>query len=193
MPCTISSSANHVMHSVLVAVARSQVLHSPLHLPVRLIAKAQNVRLVACIWLHLPFASQDFTVQRAQFLSVCGVQLCAAAALAFPIGMDNTGTPAGMQISAPPGSDGLMLSLGLAMEKLFGPMPPPPTTAACSGCTANVSYVPVWYQRPCMTHSCFFLHGSLLLPAPTAQCTRELSAVMSLIKAVSWRESCGKK
>jgi len=57
--------------------------------------------------------------------------------------MDNTGTPAGMQISAPPGQDGLMLSLGLAMERMFGPMPPPPTTAACSGCTANVSYVPV--------------------------------------------------
>ncbi len=57
--------------------------------------------------------------------------------------MDNTGTPAGMQISAPPGQDGLMLSLGLAMERMFGPMPAPPTTAACSGCTANVSYVPV--------------------------------------------------
>ena len=61
--------------------------------------------------------------------------------------MDNTGTPAGMQISAPPGQDGLMLSLGLAMERMFGPMPPPPTTAACSGCTANVSYVPVSHLR----------------------------------------------
>ncbi|KAL0017720.1 hypothetical protein WJX77_008688 [Trebouxia sp. C0004] len=69
-----------------------------------------------------------------------------ATALAFPIGMDNTGTPAGMQISAPPGNDGLMLSLGLAMERMFGPMPPPPTTAACSGCTANVSYVPANYN-----------------------------------------------
>ncbi|DBA99565.1 TPA: hypothetical protein ACH3X3_012144 [Trebouxia sp. C0006] len=69
-----------------------------------------------------------------------------ATALAFPIGMDNTGTPAGMQISAPPGQDGLMLSLGLAMERMFGPMPAPPTTAACSGCTANVSYVPANYN-----------------------------------------------
>ncbi|KAL0036071.1 hypothetical protein WJX79_001223 [Trebouxia sp. C0005] len=69
-----------------------------------------------------------------------------ATALAFPIGMDNTGTPAGMQISAPPGNDGLMLSLGLAMERMFGPMPAPPTTAACSGCTANVTYVPANYN-----------------------------------------------
>ena len=65
------------------------------------------------------------------------------AALAFPIGLDDTGTPAGLQISAPPGDDGLMLSLGLAMERLFGLLPAPPTTAACSGCTANVTYVPV--------------------------------------------------
>lgn len=65
------------------------------------------------------------------------------AALAFPIGFDNTGTPAGLQVAAPPGSDGLILSLGLAMEKLFGSLPPPPTVAACSGCTAHVAYVPV--------------------------------------------------
>lgn len=31
----------------------------------------------------------------------------------------------------------------LAFEKLLGDMPPPPTTAACSGCSANVSNVTV--------------------------------------------------
>ncbi|KAL3136240.1 hypothetical protein ABBQ32_007252 [Trebouxia sp. C0010 RCD-2024] len=67
-------------------------------------------------------------------------------ALAFPIGFDNTGTPAGLQVAAPPGSDGLILSLGLAMEKLFGSLPPPPTVAACSGCTAHVAYVPAEFN-----------------------------------------------
>lgn len=76
---------------------------------------------------------------KATYTSPCGW----IAALAFPIGLDNTGTPAGLQIAAPPGNDGLMLSLGLAMERIFGPMPPPPTTAACSGCAANVAYVQV--------------------------------------------------
>ncbi len=80
--------------------------------------------------------------------------------------MDNTGTPAGMQISAPPGSDGLMLSLGLAMERMFGPMPPPPTTAACSGCTANVSYVPVSHLR-------LSSFGRLAEPGRASPCQRQ--------------------
>ena len=66
-----------------------------------------------------------------------------AAALAFPIGFDSQGMPAGLQFAAPQGKDGLMLSLALAMEKLLGPMPPPPLVAGCQGCTANTTAVPV--------------------------------------------------
>ena len=65
--------------------------------------------------------------------------MLATAVGAFPLGLDANDLPWGMQFAAPPGSDGLVLSLMLAMEKLTGPMPPPPTVAACSGCTANVT------------------------------------------------------
>eukprot|EP00891_Asterochloris_glomerata_P009220 jgi/Astpho2/9220/Aster-07177 len=57
-------------------------------------------------------------------------------ALAFPIGFDSEGIPAGLQFAALPGQDSLILSLALAMEKLFGPLAPPPAVAGCSGCTA---------------------------------------------------------
>eukprot|EP00891_Asterochloris_glomerata_P007936 jgi/Astpho2/7936/fgenesh1_pg.00118_%23_37_t len=73
--------------------------------------------------------------------------LAAAAALAFPIGFDAQGIPAGLQFAAPHGKDSLMLSLALAMEKLFGPMEPPSLVAGCAGCTVNTSAVPVTYTN----------------------------------------------
>lgn len=71
-----------------------------------------------------------------------------AAALVFPVGLDSTGAPFALQLSAPAGMDGLLMSLGLAMEKLFGPMPAPPSTAACSGCSSNVFYTNVSRSSP---------------------------------------------
>ena len=69
------------------------------------------------------------------------------AALAFPIGFDSQGIPAGLQFAALPGQDSLILSLAIAMEKLFGPMTPPPAVAGCSGCTANTrSLYPVAFN-----------------------------------------------
>ncbi|KAL0026963.1 hypothetical protein WJX79_003281 [Trebouxia sp. C0005] len=67
-------------------------------------------------------------------------------ALVFPIGFDSTGAPFALQLSAPAGMDGFLMSLGLALEKLFGPMPAPPSTAACSGCSSNVFYTNVTYS-----------------------------------------------
>ncbi|KAL3163281.1 hypothetical protein ABBQ32_009676 [Trebouxia sp. C0010 RCD-2024] len=67
-------------------------------------------------------------------------------AMAFPVGFDSTGAPFALQLAAPAGMDGFLLSLGLALEKLFGPLPPPPTTAACSGCSSNVVYTNVTYS-----------------------------------------------
>lgn len=64
--------------------------------------------------------------------------LSCAAAIVFPVGFDSTGAPFALQLAAPAGQDGFLLSLGLALEKLFGVMPAPPTTAGCSGCSANV-------------------------------------------------------
>ena len=58
------------------------------------------------------------------------------AALAFPIGFDSQGIPTGLQFAALPGSDSLLLSLAIAVEKLFGPLPPPAPVAGCSGCTS---------------------------------------------------------
>ena len=61
---------------------------------------------------------------------------CVPAALAFPIGFDSQGIPTGLQFAALPGSDSLLLSLAIAVEKLFGPLPPPAPVAGCSGCTS---------------------------------------------------------
>ena len=69
--------------------------------------------------------------------------MAAAAVGVFPIGLGETGTPAGLQISAPPGGDGMVMSLLLAMEELIGPMPAPPSVAGCAGCTANVTNIVV--------------------------------------------------
>lgn len=52
-----------------------------------------------------------------------------------------------LQLAAPPGGDGRVMSLLLAMEKLFGSMPPPPEIPACAGCAANVTNVMVWPLR----------------------------------------------
>ncbi len=72
-----------------------------------------------------------------------------SAALVFPIGFDSTGAPFALQLSAPAGMDGFLMGLGLALEKLFGPMPAPPSTAACSGCSSNVFYTNVSLTHPC--------------------------------------------
>ena len=92
--------------------------------------------------------------------------LCIAAALAFPVGFDSTGAPFALQLAAPAGQDGFLLSLGLALEKLFGAMPPPPTTAACSGCSSNVFYAnagPVLCCSPYLFQSIF----GAMPPPPT--------------------------
>ena len=50
-----------------------------------------------------------------------------------------------------------MLSLALAMEKLFGPMEPPSLVAGCAGCTVNTSAVPVG-------PACSSLYGTVFHP-----------------------------
>ena len=95
-------------------------------------------RLPTCLHLFPPACPLALTAE------------LAAAALAFPIGFDSQGTPAGLQFAAPQGKDGLMLSLALAMEKLLGPMAPPPLVAGCQGCTSNTTAVPV---RSCIQQS----------------------------------------
>ena len=82
-----------------------------------------------------------------------------SAALVFPIGFDSTGAPFALQLSAPAGMDGFLMGLGLALEKLFGPMPAPPSTAACSGCSSNVFYTNVSSTHPCFAPKCKSLHS----------------------------------
>ena len=60
------------------------------------------------------------------------------AALSVPLGMSTDGLPIGAQFVAPPGQDGLVLGLGLALEKLIGSLDPPPDPPACAGCSAFV-------------------------------------------------------
>lgn len=45
--------------------------------------------------------------------------------LSLPAGMTAQGLPVGMEIDGPLGSDGKLLSIGLAIEKLFGSLAPP--------------------------------------------------------------------
>ncbi|KAJ6788240.1 hypothetical protein PWT90_10621 [Aphanocladium album] len=46
--------------------------------------------------------------------------------LSIPAGMTPDGLPVGIEIDGPLGSDNRLLSLGLAMEKILGHLPPPP-------------------------------------------------------------------
>ncbi|KAK2591331.1 hypothetical protein QQS21_010984 [Conoideocrella luteorostrata] len=46
--------------------------------------------------------------------------------LSLPIGITNTLRPIGIEINGPLGSDERLLSLGLALEHVFGHLPPPP-------------------------------------------------------------------
>ena len=101
-----------------------------------------------------------------QCLTCRGVLLSCCAAMAFPVGFDSTGAPFALQLAAPAGQDGFLLSLGLALEKLFGPLPPPPTTAACSGCSSNVFYTNVsqFPLAPCLGVLCLFSHWVASVP-----------------------------
>lgn len=56
-----------------------------------------------------------------------------------------------------------MLSLALAMEKLFGPMEPPSLVAGCAGCTVNTSAVPVGAACACTPR---YEQGTVALALP---------------------------
>lgn len=45
--------------------------------------------------------------------------------LTIPMGMTKDGLPVGLELDGPRGSDRKLLAIGLALEKLFGPIPPP--------------------------------------------------------------------
>lgn len=60
-------------------------------------------------------------------------------ALTIPLGFSNNSLPVGGNFVMPLGSDGTLLSLGLALEKIFGRAPAPPSPPGCIGCTANVT------------------------------------------------------
>ena len=59
--------------------------------------------------------------------------------VAVPLGLSTAGLPVGGNFAGPLGSDGTILSLGLAVESLIGPLPLPPSMPGCIGCTANVT------------------------------------------------------
>lgn len=82
--------------------------------------------------------------------------IACAAAVGFPVGFSTEGTPVGMQIFGPPGSDGINLSLLRLVGEIFGETEPPPFPSLCNGCTANVTSVEVCVgiytarSRPCL-------------------------------------------
>ena len=50
--------------------------------------------------------------------------------------MNSTGQPYGLQLAAPAGQDGLLLSIGLQLEKLFGTLDPSSSVVCCKGCVS---------------------------------------------------------
>lgn len=66
--------------------------------------------------------------------------------LTLPLGLSTSGMPVGGNFAGPFGADGEILSLGLAMERVFGRQAPPPGPPGCIGCTANVTNQTVTYR-----------------------------------------------
>ena len=76
----------------------------------------------------------------------------------FPIGLSSSGTPTSLQVVGPPGYDSTILSLLMAMEKLFGDFPAPPNPSLCAGCVSNVSVRTVGFilnEHPCHMYMWF--------------------------------------
>jgi len=48
-----------------------------------------------------------------------------APALSIPAGLTSDGLPAGLELDGLPGEDNQLLSLGMAIEAVLGPLPPP--------------------------------------------------------------------
>jgi indoleacetamide hydrolase len=48
-----------------------------------------------------------------------------AAAFSIPAGLRSEGLPAGLELDGQPGEDSRLLSLGMAIEAVLGPLPPP--------------------------------------------------------------------
>ncbi len=53
------------------------------------------------------------------------IALAGIPGLSLPVGQTVTGLPVGMELDAPEGADRQLLSTALAVESLFGPLPPP--------------------------------------------------------------------
>jgi mandelamide amidase len=47
------------------------------------------------------------------------------AGLSVPMGLTAEGLPVGVEIDGPAGSDRHLLAIGLELEKILGPVPPP--------------------------------------------------------------------
>lgn len=61
------------------------------------------------------------TIRNVDADSVAGIP-----GIAFPAGITRSGLPVGLELDGPLGSDRRLLSVGLAIEAVLGPVPPPP-------------------------------------------------------------------
>ena len=52
--------------------------------------------------------------------------------LVLPAGLTSSGLPVALEFDGPAGADRSLLALGMAMEAVLGPLPPPPKAAAVS-------------------------------------------------------------
>ena len=68
-----------------------------------------------------PAAEFSVTIRNTDADSVAGIP-----GISVPAGMTRSGLPVGVELDGPLGSDARLLSIGLAVEAVLGPAPPPP-------------------------------------------------------------------
>lgn len=59
--------------------------------------------------------------------------------LSLPAGLTANGLPVGLELDGPAGSDRRLLAIGLALEAVLPPTPPPLDRKACSGCGSSAA------------------------------------------------------
>jgi indoleacetamide hydrolase len=91
------------------------LVHPPTLCPASLIGEEVDVEINGKkLPLRIPFAR-----------NISAASSAGIPAMVLPAGMTKSGLPVGIEFDAPAGSDRKLLSLGLALEKVLGPVPPP--------------------------------------------------------------------
>jgi len=73
----------------------------------------------------VPIGSREILFDTAVSRNIAPGSTAGIPALVLPSGLTATGLPVGIEFDAPAGSDRALLALGLSLERVLGPLPPP--------------------------------------------------------------------